>query len=111
MKTEEIPRERWVSFLDAFSREHAGWVVTIEILGSDIGDQEETTALPLVGITADMKDRERRIEIIAGRGTDEHLTRIIETPRRLWVREAAEETRTAVEVESDDLTVTLVRFR
>ena len=39
MKSQEIPEEEWIRFGDAFSREHAGWPVTIEVLGQDTGPQ------------------------------------------------------------------------
>ena len=39
MKSQEIPEEEWIRFGDAFSREHADWPVTIEVLGQDTGPQ------------------------------------------------------------------------
>ena len=27
----EIPRGEWLSFLDGFSRQHEGWLVTLEV--------------------------------------------------------------------------------
>ena len=30
--TTEIPRERWVSFFDDFSKQHEGWIVTVEVI-------------------------------------------------------------------------------
>ena len=66
MQTREIPREQWVKFFDDFSKKHEGWIVTLEVMGSDIGDQQETNKLPLVGVSADVKAHENRIEIIVG---------------------------------------------
>jgi hypothetical protein len=53
------------------------------VFGYDIGDQEEVTRLPLVGISANLKDGENRIDIIVGGRLDAHLTRGIETPKHV----------------------------
>jgi Family of unknown function (DUF5335) len=108
--TREIPREQWKGFFDNFSKQHEGWIVTLEVLGSDIGDQEEATRLPLVGMSADLKSRESRIEVIVGGRPDAHLTHVINTPNRVWLKQPEEEAHEAVEVESEDGSTTLVRF-
>jgi hypothetical protein len=81
------------------------------VLGSDIGDQEESTGLPLAGISADLKARENRIEIIVGGKPDAHLTQIINTPKRVWLKQPEEAAHEVIEVESEDGTTTLVHFR
>jgi len=111
MLTREIPRDRWITFLDTFSKEHQGWIVTVEVLGSTIGAQEESGRLPLIGISADLKGRENGIDIMLGGRPDAHLTRIINRPRRLWFKQPEEEAHEALEVESEDGTVTVVHFR
>src|SRR5215813_11447880 len=80
MQTREIPREQWIRFFDDFSKNHEGWVVTLEVVSSDLGDQEEANGLPLVGISADVKARENRVEIILGGRPDADVTRLINTP-------------------------------
>jgi hypothetical protein len=110
MHTRDIPREQWIRFFDDFSKNHEGWVVTLEVLGSDIGDQEEASRLPLVGISADVKARENRIEIIVGGRPDADLTRFIDTPKRVWVKEPRVPGDEAIEVESEDGTKTLLKF-
>src|SRR5207302_3882777 len=51
MRTQEIPRQEWKSFFDSFSRQHEGWLATLEVLGSDVGAQEEAHELPLEGVS------------------------------------------------------------
>ena len=109
MQTRDIPLEQWVRFFDDFSRDHEGWIVTLEVVGPDIGDQEEASGLPLVGISADVKDRENRIEIIVGGRPDADLTRFIERPKRVWVKESRIPGDEAIEVESDGIK-TLLNF-
>lgn len=111
MLTREIPRTEWIKFFDEFSKQHQGWVVTVEVISPEFGDQEEADRLPLVGISADVKDGENRIEIMVGGRPEAHLTRIIDGPKRVWVKQAEEEAHEAVEVEAEDGTKTILQFR
>ncbi len=110
MVSREIPREQWISYFDEFSRNHEGWIIALKVIGSDIGDQDEANGLPLVGISADIKDRENRVAIIVGGRSDTDVNRIINSPRRIWVKEDKLPGDEAIEVESDDGTRTLVTF-
>ena len=110
MLTKEIPREQWVRFFNDFSKQHEGWVVTLEVFGYDIGDQEEATRLPFVGISANLKDGENRIDIIVGDRLDAHVTRGIETPKHVWLKEPDEVAHETIAVETDDGRTTLLRF-
>ena len=111
MQTREIPREEWVRYFDNFSKNHEGWIVTLEVLGSDLGDQEEATTLPLVGISADVKAHENRIEIIIGGRPDADVTRFINAPKHVWVKESSKPGDEAIEVESEDGKKTLLNFQ
>jgi len=111
MHTQEISRDEWVRVLDDFSKRHEGWIVTMEVVGATIGDQEEASGLPLVGIGADVKDNESRIAVMLGGRPEAHVTRIIEVPKRVWLERADEPAHDAVAVESEDGTTTIVRFQ
>jgi len=111
METQEITRDKWVRVLDDFSKQHEGWIVTLEVVGATIGDQEEAFGLPLVGIGADVKDGESRIEVMLGGRPEAHVTRIIDGPKRVWLERADEPAHDAVAVESEDGTTTIVRFQ
>jgi hypothetical protein len=110
MDTRDIPREQWIRFFDDFSKQHEGWIVTLEEISPELGDQEVAAGLPLIGISADLKDGENRIEIIAGAEPEAHVTRIIEKPKRVWLKESQEVAHEAIEIESEDGTATLLRF-
>jgi Family of unknown function (DUF5335) len=110
MQTREIPREQWIRYFDDFSKGHEGWIVTLELLGPDIGDQEEVNRLPLVGISADVKAHENRIEIIVGGKPDADVTRFIERPTHVWVKESRMPGDEAIEIESEDGLKTLLNF-
>ena len=108
--TKEIPREEWIKFFDDFSKRHEGWIVKLEVMGQDLGDQEEASGLPLVGISADVKAGENRIEILVGGRPDANFTRIINSPKRVWYKQPKAAADEAIEVESDDGTKTLITF-
>jgi len=110
MQTRDIPREQWIRFFDDFSKNHEGWIVTMEVLGADIGDQEEANNLPLVGISADVKARENRVEIIIGGRPDVDVTRFIERPKHVWVKEPRLPGDEAMEIESEDGIKTILNF-
>ena len=111
MESREISRDRWIKDLDAFSKVHEGWIVELEVVGSDLGDQEESTRLPLVGIAADVKGGENRIGIIVGGRRDAHLTHFIESPKRVWVEQSDDARHDALSVEDADGRTTVVHFR
>ena len=106
----EIPRQQWTQFFDDFSKQHEGWIVTWEVLGRDLGDQEKTTRLPLVGISADLKGRTPRIDVMVGGRLDAHVTQIIETPAHVRFRPPDQPGHEAIEVETEDGRVTLITF-
>jgi hypothetical protein len=110
MQTRDIPREQWIRFFDDFSKNHEGWIVTMEVLGADIGAQEEANNLPLVGISADVKARENRVEIIIGGRPDVDVTRFIERPKHVWVKEPRVPGDEAMEIESEDGIKTILNF-
>jgi Family of unknown function (DUF5335) len=109
MSTKEIPRDQWKNFLDRFSAEHEGWLATLEVLGPDIGAQQEAHDLPLEGITATSTDDESRsIAINLGNVAEDHVSHAIAKPTRVWLEQTSEGA--ALEIESADEIKTLLRF-
>lgn len=109
MQTREIPRADWSHFFDGFSGEHAGWLVRMEILGSEIGAQVEARELPLAGISAD--PRENTIWVTLGKEPAHHITHSIQKPTHVRVEQTEEGAHHALQIESEDGLTTLVRFR
>ena len=108
----EIPREEWTEFLDSFSRQHEGWLVTVEVLGEEIGAQMEAEGKPLEGITAKLKNGgEDSISIIVGRTPAEHITHNIQSPTHVRIQQAENGADIALQIESSDGETTLVRLR
>ena len=112
MPTREIPRDEWNKFLDMFSRQHEGWLATLEVFAAEIGAQEQARDLPLEGITASSPDdKSLSIAISLGKTAEDHVTHTITTPTRLWLEQTSEGANAALEIESADEVKTLLRFR
>jgi hypothetical protein len=112
MPTREIPRDEWTTFLDTFSRQHEGWLATLEVLGTDIGAQQEARDLPLEGITATSRENApQTIAISLGQAPEDHVTHTITKPTRIWLEQTSEGANAALEIESADDVKTLLRFR
>jgi hypothetical protein len=110
--TQEIPRDEWNTFLDTFSRQHEGWLATLEVLAVDIGAQEEARDLPLEGISAtSTDDKSPLIAINLGKTPEDHVTHTITNPTRLWLEQTSAGANAALEIESADEVKTLLRFR
>jgi len=111
MATQEIPRDEWKIFFDTFSRQHEGWLATLEVLATDIGAQQEAHDLPLEGITAASKDdKSQEITINLGKTAEDHVTHTITEPTRVWLEQSSHGANAALEIESADVK-TLLRFR
>jgi len=74
--TRNIPRDEWCSELDSFSRQHEGWIVNVEVSGSDGTRQTEARELPLVGVSCDAPTRDR-VDIMVGDRPGSHVTHIV----------------------------------
>jgi hypothetical protein len=112
MGTQEIPREEWKTFFDTFSRQHEGWLATLEVLGTEIGAQKEARDLPLEGITAALEGTSPgTIAISLGKTPEDHVTHTISGPSRVWLEQTSEGANAALEIESADEVKTLLRFR
>ena len=111
MATEEIPREQWAAFFDGFSRRHQGWLVTVEVLGPDVGDQVEARELPLEGITAELRDPgQDEIEIFVGTRPDSHVSHRVIAPEKVYLKRSEEGADEALEIASKEMAA-LLRFR
>jgi hypothetical protein len=112
MATREIPREEWVEFLDGFSSQHEGWLVTVEVLGTDIGAQVEAEEMTLEGVTADLKGGGSDvISIIVSRGGAERVTHNVTGPTHVRVEQTEGGADMALQIESGGGVTTLLSFR
>src|SRR5689334_1858480 len=112
MQTREIPQDEWTEFFDSFSRKHEGWLVNVEVLGSDIGAQIEEQQLAFEGITGECDGtRGNTISIMIGAEPDDHITHKVSTPTCVSLEQTDEGADAALQIKSVDGTTTLLRFR
>ena len=112
MPTQEIPRDEWKTFLDSFSRQHEGWLATLEVFGPEVGAQEEAHELPLEGVSvASEADKSESIAISMGKMPEDHISHTITKPEHVWLEKTDDGADAALEIESEDETKTLLRFR
>ena len=112
METREIPRSEWRSFFDVFSRQHEGWLATLEIFGQEIGAQAEHGELPLKSVTlTPVVGKSEAITINLGKVPEDHIKHTVIEPTHVWIVQTSEGANAALEIESADETKTLLRFR
>ena len=112
MKTKEILRSDWPKFFDSFSRQHEGWLVTLEIFGTEIGAQVEERELAFEGIVADSSDATRdEIAIMMGAKPDDHVTHSITRPTQVSLEQTDEGADVALAIKAANETTTLLSFR
>jgi hypothetical protein len=111
MPTQEIPRQEWNNFFDLFSRQHEGWLATLEVFGPDIGAQEQAHEMPLEGVSIASENNPTEIAINLGKTPEDHVTHTITKPEHVWLEQTSEGANAALEIESENQTKTLLRFR
>jgi hypothetical protein len=109
MKEREIGASEWSSFLDSFSRQHEGWLVTVEeITGAGGGAGVAARDLPLQRVFMDSS--EHSISIVVGR-TDDHLTHTISRPARVIVQQSDTGADRGLKIDRETGRSTQIRFR
>lgn len=111
MPTTQIQQNDWVAFFNSFSNSHRGWLVTLEIMDPEIGDQTEARNLPLVGITAELNEPgPDQIEIVVGAESDLHVSNTILEPSEVWLKSSDEGADEVLEIKGEN-EVALLRFQ
>ncbi len=107
LKPREIARDEWVKFFEALEKGLNWPSVTVEVRegGSTRVEQRD---VPLDGISADVKDRESIVTVAVGRTADKLVIHTI-SAKRVAVREEGDSK--LLEIEANDGTTTMVRFR
>jgi len=106
MHTKKIPTDLWRRTLDDLSRTYEGAIVSLEVLGNEVGAQPEVLDQPLRGLSSDRGGVTIRFAKPAG-----HLEHLIAHPSDLRIVETDEGAVMAVEIEEREGTHTLLHFR
>ena len=112
MPTQEIPREQWNNFFNSFSRQHEGWLATLEVFATDAGAQREVSDVPFEGISLDSdNERSGSVVINVGMTPADHVSHKIDHPVHIWLQQTETGADAALEIEAEDDSKTLLRFR
>ena len=112
MQTKEIPKNEWPKFFDNFSRQHEGWLVTLEIFGSELGAQVQERELAFEGIVDEWDEiHGNQIVIMVGEKPDDHITHSIARPTQVSLEQTDEDAHAVLAIKSADGVMALMRFR
>ena len=111
MSTREVTRNEWPSFFETFSKQHEGWLATLEIIGDEVGDQPEAVELRFEGISLNSDAEPESLILNFGNSPEDHISHWIERPQHVWLKETAEGVQDSLEIEEDENQKTLIRFR
>ena len=112
MKTRKIPTNDWPKFFDSFSRQHEGWLATLEIFATEIGAQVEEHEMAFEGIVDEWNEAlGNQIIIMMGAKRDDHITHTIAAPTDVSLEQTDEGADVALAITSEGGVVTLLRFR
>lgn len=112
MPTQEIPREQWNNFFNLFSRQHEGWLATLEVFATDAGAQQEVSDVPFEGISLDSSKGESSAVVInIGNTPSDHVSHKIDHAVHIWLQQTEAGADAALEIEAEDDSKTLLRFR
>ena len=109
-RTIEIPRQSWGVYFDSLNKRALSTPIRIEVENRDIGDQEMTRKLPLVGIDLETKGSEAGdLEVTVGNERQEFMHHI-DVPTRVYVKSDDEGNIDCIEIEDRDNGKTLIFF-
>jgi len=111
MSTREVTRNEWTSFFDVFSKQHEGWIASLEVFGEEVGAQAEAVELPFEGISINTEDEPHSLVINLGRATADHVSHTVERPRHVWLKQTEEGADDSLEIVEENNQKTLLRFR
>lgn len=106
MRTKNIASPQWRQTFDDLSRAFDGALVSLEIVGDDIGAQPEVIHRSLQGISSDRSG----VTIRIAKAPAMHLQHRVPHPKEVRIVETDEGAVMAVEIEENEGTHTLLHF-
>jgi nucleotide-binding universal stress UspA family protein len=82
-----VDRRDWSSELARLSLAYRGQSATIAIVRDDLGTQREATAMPFLGLTADLREGSEEIAVMLAGSEGRHLTHVVPHPKEVRLRE------------------------
>jgi hypothetical protein len=116
LTTRKVSDNDWALFCDTFSREHHGWLVSVEVAGPKTGGAREPQPpkvlaqnLPLQEVREAQHNGDTEIMITVGEGADE-TSFLVEHVAALFETSEAEKD-TGMRIVSSNNTSTVLQFR
>lgn len=109
----EIEQSQWATYLNAFSERNRMRPVRLQLVGEEIGSQEDAQHLPLTGISLDKGDDASRVEIMLGGQTaadTRHLAHTVTSVERIIPKIGDDGRDDALEIEAKDGAKTIIVF-
>ena len=101
-QTQIIDTSEWAAFAEEFSKQHAGASATLEMLGTDLGDQYAAENLPFVGMTLEQKGSDAgSLVLMLGTEGRDSMERFIAGPKSLQVH-TSPDGETVLQIEAAD---------
>jgi hypothetical protein len=110
MPTQTIPQAEWNEFLEAFSRRHQGWLVTVETHDLKTGETVASRFIPLQSVQLDFEDQKNPRINVTVRSAQNEIKHILFRPSDLILEVSEDGNDKAIQVVSLN-TVTTVRLR
>ena len=107
MRTKNIPSAQWRQTFDDLSRAYDGALVSLEVVGEEIGAQPEVIDQSLRGISSDRGG----VTIRIAKPRTMNLEHLLPNPKEVRIVETDEGAVMAVEIEENEGTYTLLSFR
>jgi hypothetical protein len=112
MSTQQIPREEWTSFFYGFSRNHRGWLVTLEVFERLAGGLVKARDLPLEEIALETSsDTELRLRVLIRDVLEGHVRHTLSSPAEVLLEKGPDGAEVALEVEGRSGETLILRFR
>jgi hypothetical protein len=105
-----IDRQEWPAFVDAFSRRHDGWLISVAVEQRAGARRYVAREVPLRGVVAELNDDNGSIMVFTG-DTSPHTTHFVERPVSLAVEETAEGAEAELTITDDSRARTIIEFR
>jgi hypothetical protein len=108
MRTQEIPRSEWSSFLESFATQHHGWLVNLDRQQMGNGSVPVLLHRPLDDIYLDKKTGHI---VLTFKNEGKSSSETVEAPSRLRFLETKPGAHAGLEIQSLDGTSLVMRFR
>lgn len=105
MSRRVIERAEWPEFVDAFSRRHAGWLISVAVEDAHRHRNYLTCNVPLRGVVAEVRDDELMIF------TGDTMTHFVGNPQLLAIDETEDGADAALTITDHSGARTIVEFR